>query len=95
MGHLFQKMNEGVPESGENSNIHSAGIVATRTYKVYNNHVYAYFVTAYTLGISGLQRRSGEIQDRSAAAEKAADRKDYKCLKNYRTSLLLKCRRNR
>ena len=61
MGHLFQKMNEGVSESGENSDVHSVRIVATRTYKVYNNHVYAYFVTAYTLGIFGLQRRSGEI----------------------------------
>ena len=44
MGHLFQKMNEGVPEGGENSDLHSVGIVATRTYKVYNNHVCAYFV---------------------------------------------------
>ena len=61
MGHLFQKMNEGVPEGDEKSDIHSAGIVATRRYKVYNNCVCAYFVTAYTLGIFGLQRRSGEI----------------------------------
>ena len=44
MGHLFQKMNEGVPEGDENSDIHSAGIVATRTYKVYNNYVCALFM---------------------------------------------------